>query len=207
MVSVTIMILKTMAILVHVHRVSTARDVNSIIDLVNPILVGMTVHSKILIKIINEMIFLGICNETSNTEYQCSCSAGWEGNHCQNVINYCTDVSCLNNGVCRSSLMNYTCECLPDSYSGRHCEITANRIVIYQTISKSVGYIAILVVISAATLIVIMDLLKYCFGINPTRVQRKQIPRKRKTPVIIQYKYIHLLMPPKTAEIIDQSKV
>ena len=139
----------------------------------------------------------------SNTKFRCSCSSGWEGGHCQNRINHCINVSCVNNGVCRSLLRNYTCGCLENSYSGRHCEITANRIVIYQIISKSAAYIAILVIIGTIMFIVIMDLLKYCFGIDPIRGQRRRrvaARKKRHVPVVIRFQYVHASAVPKASE-------
>ena len=135
----------------------------------------------------------------SNTTFRCSCSLGWEGDRCQNQINHCINVSCLNKGVCRSSLMNFTCECLENSYSGDHCEITANRIVIYQIISKSVASVAILVIVSTVVFIVIMDLLTYCFGIDLTGARKKSERRRRRVarrkkrhvPVVIRFTYVH----------------
>jgi hypothetical protein len=61
----------------------------------------------------------------------------------------------MNNGVCRPSFHNFTCDCLGESY---YCEITVTKTVIYQVVSKSFAYIAIIA----------MDILKYYFGIDPT---------------------------------------
>ena len=57
------------------------------------------------------------------------------------------------------------------------------------------AYIAILVLISAAMFIVIMDILKYCFGIDPVyeereRIRRKKQAKKRK-PVIQRFVYVN----------------
>ena len=145
-------------------------------------------------------LFLGICTETSNTTFVCTCTSGWQDDHCQTQINYCKNITCFKKGVCRPSLLNYTCLCLGDSYSGRHCEITANKIVVRQTISKSFAYIAIIAIISVAIVIVTMDVLKYCFGIDPvgpTRAElqaakRKKYKKKRKKPPkIVRYIYVH----------------
>ena len=85
----------------------------------------------------------------------------------------------MNNGICRPLFKNYTCECLNDSYSGRHCENIATRIKIYRTVSTSMAYIAILALISTVMFIVIMDILKYCFGIDPVHKERERIRRKK----------------------------
>ncbi len=93
-------------------------------------------------------------------------------------------------------LGDYKCECLGNSFSGRHCEITENGIVIRQVISKSSAYIAILSGISVIAFIVIMDILKYCFGIDPTRDELERIRRQKraekvKRPIIIRYTYVN----------------
>jgi hypothetical protein len=142
------------------------------------------------------MFFVGTCNETSNTTFFCHCNEGWQGIHCETMINYCENVICMNNGVCRPLFLNYTCECLGESFSGRHCEITATKIKIFQRVSKSFALIAIIVIISVAMFIIIMDILKYWFGINPTRQDLKRIRRrkqaqKRKSPVVIRFIYVN----------------
>ncbi|CAF1140418.1 unnamed protein product [Adineta ricciae] len=100
-----------------------------------------------------------------------------------------------NKGVCRPLLLNYSCECLSSSFSGRHCEITATKIVIYKTVSKSVSYIAIIAMITVAAFVIIMDILKYCFGIDPTREELEHIRRekraKKRKPVVQRFVYVN----------------
>ena len=109
----------------------------------------------------------------------------------------------MNNGVCRPLLHNYTCECLGNSYYGRHCEITTKKIVIYKIVSKSVAYVAILAMTMAAMFVVIMDILKYCFGIDLTRedlerYRREKQAKKRKQSVVQRFvSVIALPEPPK----------
>ena len=112
------------------------------------------------------------------------------------MINYCINVTCQNRGVCRPLLGTYKCECLGDSFSGRHCEITAYRITVLRTVSKSCAVIAILVLLSVVVFIVIMDILKYCFGIDPTldeleRIRRQKQVKKVRRPVVVRHTYIH----------------
>jgi hypothetical protein len=139
--------------------------------------------------------FSGQCNVTSETKFVCLCEHGWQGTHCQTMSNYCENVTCDNNGVCRTLFRNYTCECLGNNYSGRHCEITSTKIKIYRIVSKSFAYVAILVMISFAMFIIIMDILKYCFGIDLTREEaerfrREKQAKKRKFYVIKQFVYV-----------------
>ena len=131
----------------------------------------------------------------SNTTFKCHCLREWEGHRCQTQINNCTNVTCLNNGVCRPLLMNYTCECLGDSYSGRHCETTSPKIIVYKIVSQSFAYVAILALTSVAMFIVIMDILKYCFGIDPVHEERERLRREKRErhrkPVIQRFQYVN----------------
>ncbi len=138
-----------------------------------------------------------------NATSPCLCASGWEGIYCERKINSCLNATCQNNGVCRPLLLNYTCECLGDSYSGRHCEITTTKIIIYKIVSKSFAYVAIIAIASAVMFIVIMDILKYCFGIDPVREERERIRRKKlekkRKPVIQRFVYVNAPTP------VDQS--
>ncbi|CAF4086797.1 unnamed protein product [Adineta steineri] len=116
---------------------------------------------------------------TLNATFNCSCKSGWEGKHCEHKISHCFNVTCENNGICRPLLLNYTCECLGNFYFGRHCEITATKLIIYKIISKSFAYISIIAMASAMIFIIVMDVLKYFFGIDLTREGREQIRRKK----------------------------
>ena len=142
--------------------------------------------------------FVGTCRQTSNTTFLCNCVPGWLDDQCQTKNHYCKEVSCLNNGICRLSLFNYTCECLPGSFSGRHCEITANTLVVYRIVSKSFACIVIIAIAGVAVFVIVLDILKFFFGIDPTGPRGKQRPsmkakkrKKRKKPVsIIRYTYV-----------------
>ncbi|UJR07313.1 hypothetical protein I4U23_011601 [Adineta vaga] len=122
----------------------------------------------------------GICNETSPTTFHCSCATGWEGINCETKTDYCRGVSCQNNGVCRSAYLNYTCECLGQSYSGQFCQIASNKIKAQQGIAKSFASIAIAILICTAMFIIIMDILKYGFGLDFTGEELKNFRRKKK---------------------------
>ena len=144
-----------------------------------------------------DFLSIGTCNETSNTTFACSCLNGWTGIHCETKINYCEGVKCENNAVCRPLFLNYTCECLGTSYSGRHCEIVATSRVIHQIVTKSFGYIAIICLVVVVSFFVIMDILKYCFGIDPTKDELAKIrranaiKRMKRRPVIQRFTYVN----------------
>ena len=102
----------------------------------------------------------------------------------------------MNKGVCRPLLNNYTCECLGKSYSGRHCKVTAKNTLISNIVSKIVAYIAILIMTVLGIFIVVMDIIKHCFGIDPVHEEREKIrrekqARKQKTLVFHRFVYVN----------------
>ena len=127
------------------------------------------------------------------------------------MINYCHNVICQNQGVCRPLLLDYRCECSTSSYSGRHCETIDDSLVARKIASKSLAFVAIICICLAIGFFVVMDGLKYIFHIDPVRHEREQLRRqrvakkKKKTPVIIRYKYID--HPPPPAIIITEETV
>jgi hypothetical protein len=67
--------------------------------------------------------------------------------------------------------------------------------VVHQIISKSFAYVVIIALTSVATFIILLDVLKYCFGIDPVTRRIKQKKKKKKqltkkkisTPVRLVY--------------------
>jgi hypothetical protein len=144
----------------------------------------------------NILFFTGTCNETLNTTFICSCADGWKGIHCEIQINYCHNATCVNNGICRPLFLNYTCECLGESYSARHCEITASTTIFCQTLSKSFACVAIIAIIAVAMFVTVLDGLKYFFGIDPVSDELKRLEqikqsRNNKPPVIVRFIYVN----------------
>ena len=81
-------------------------------------------------------------------------------------------------------------------YSGRNYQITAVKIKIFRIVSKLFAYISIIAVITVAMFVIIMDVLKYCFGIDLTHEELEQYRRekqakKRKRPVIQRFVYVN----------------
>jgi Na+/H+-dicarboxylate symporter len=64
-------------------------------------------------------------------------------------------------------------------------------------VSKSFGYIAIIAMGSIALFIVLMDVLKYYFGIDVTRKKLKQNSRgkqkktRKAAPIVLRYIYVN----------------
>jgi hypothetical protein len=135
---------------------------------------------------------VGQCNETSNNTFTCLCETGWQDQHCQTKVNYCDHNKCLNGGVCRSILSNYTCECMNGSYSGQHCEVEAAKTILFKAISKSFAFIAIITLTSVVLFIIAMDVLTYVFGIRhiPTKVERTEREIKNRS-VMMRFAYVN----------------
>ena len=93
--------------------------------------------------------------------------------------------------------MNYTCECLALSFTGRHCEIKAKKAAIREAVSRSFLFVVLIALSIFAASIVVMDVLKYGFGIDPVqeeddrrrRLMRQQ--KKRAIPVPVRYLYVN----------------
>ena len=64
-------------------------------------------------------------------------------------------------------------------YSGRHCEITAHALVTRKTVSKSFSYVAILSISLLVGIIILLDVLKYLFHIDPAGTHRLRRKRQR----------------------------
>ena len=140
---------------------------------------------------------LGLCHQTSNTSFTCVCPEGRTGVHCETLINYCPNVTCQNQGVCRSLFLNYTCACLTSSFSGRHCEIIADQTRTYDILAKSFVSAAIAAIAIVVTFVLVMDVMKYVFGIDVTAVESQEVQSKRKpktkkikSHLILRYIYV-----------------
>jgi hypothetical protein len=94
--------------------------------------------------------------------------------------------------------------------SGRHCEFTATKIVIYKIVSKSFAYVAIIAMIRVVMFIV-MDILKYCFGIDPVHEERQRIRQKKQVnkrkPVIQRFVYVNAPLPPAELSILTIKEI
>lgn len=140
--------------------------------------------------------YSGTCETLVNNTYLCHCSNGWRGLRCETRIDLCQEIQCLNDGVCRSTFLNFTCECLGENYSGRLCEKVNSRTKLLQTVSTSFSYVSIVILTSFAILIITMDILKYVFKIDPVSKAKgkaeakKKLVQKEKFVWAIKYKYI-----------------
>ncbi|CAF1140852.1 unnamed protein product [Adineta steineri] len=110
----------------------------------------------------------GKCNSTAN-ETTCTCPTGKLGGHCQYEVDICANITCQNYGVCSSSYGNWSCECInPDFYSGTYCQIKSSSLHVKEIVSRSFACVAIGCISTVIGFIILMDVLKYGFHINPS---------------------------------------
>ena len=107
---------------------------------------------------------------------------------------YCVNAICYNRAVCRTTHPDYTCIYLA-GYYGQHCEYTTTKFRIYRILGKSVSYIAIIVMTFVAAFVIITDILKYGFGIDPTCEESRRLQQekraKRRRPVVQRFVYVN----------------
>ena len=53
----------------------------------------------------------------SDYNYSCNCSKGWEGEYCDEDINECELIECLNRANCTDLIGEFICQCV-DGYEG-----------------------------------------------------------------------------------------
>lgn len=140
---------------------------------------------------------------TLNSTFNCICHEGWYGARCKEKVNHCHNITCNQHGVCRSLLKNFNCECFSGSYYGPQCESMWPQAQVHQIASKSFAYIAIVAMTTVVLLIVTIDILKYCFGIDPAfeeldRARRQNQVKRQKH--IVARRFIYVSAPSETAK-------
>jgi hypothetical protein len=139
----------------------------------------------------------------NRTTFDCNCISGYDGLHCELVSDMCKNITCENRGRCFSSLLSWSCECLSSSlYSGKYCEYESAQLKFKRAASKTCAIIAIIAIISLFLFVIIMDILKYGFKIDPVDHERclmrketwkrrfNKNKNKRQTKIALRFFYI-----------------
>lgn len=129
---------------------------------------------------------------------RCQCSKGWTGEHCDQRLNPCRHIQCENRGVCFPVGDQAICKCLGNNYySGDRCQHRQKSLIIFQIISKSSATLSIIIISSFVLFIFMMDCLKYCVGIDPTREDLEEIQaekkkkKKKQRPIVEKFIYVN----------------
>ena len=187
---------RRMAMCVHVLVASVVVTVKWTSECVNQIRVSIKVrpHSEVFSVQSKMVLVIGHCGVRWNGSFVCQCVTGWDGRRCEKRSDFCQNQTCEHGGVCRSLLLDYRCECLGDSYSGRQCEIEAAKTKRLQMVALSVAYVAIIFISSTGLFIVSLDLLKYWFHVDlmrPVKKQQTKVKNKRGKRVIMHHVYVN----------------
>lgn len=112
--------------------------------------------------------------------FDCICKYGYDGSHCELVADMCANITCENLGVCISTYLAWTCRCPdPEMYSGIYCEHQSSALIIKQILSKSFASIAIAAIGGVFVFVIVMDVLKYGFRIDPVDRERQLLRSER----------------------------
>lgn len=147
-------------------------------------------------------LYGGSCNETLN-DTNCACPAGKTGDNCQYQMDICANISCQNDGVCKSLYSNWSCLCTnSELYSGIYCEVKSTSLRIKEIYSRSLAGVAIGCISTVVGFVLIMDLLKYCCHIDPVdyelrhirkrkEIRQRKISKSKQPPVITRFEYVN----------------
>ena len=120
----------------------------------------------------------GTCTEINTTEttFTCQCMYGYEGTYCELETDMCTNITCENNGLCISSYLSWKCQCLDSiDYSGSYCQDKSSSLSTKETISRSFAIVVIVALCCVVGFVIIMDILKYGFKIDPVDRERHRL--------------------------------
>jgi hypothetical protein len=102
--------------------------------------------------------------------FECTCSAHYFGDHCENKENVCLNKTCSDKGLCVDTNNEPKCKCF-QYYSGDNCEIKSEELKKIETRIKSTAIIAI----------IILCLFYSFFPLNDLLNKFIKIPKKIKT--------------------------
>ncbi len=115
----------------------------------------------------------------NSSDFRCICVEGYDGVYCQLQIDLCGNITCENHGICITTDLIWKCLCLdPTLYYGEYCQYKTKKLIVREILSKSFALIAILVMSATCAFIIIMDILKYCFDIDPVEYERESYRRR-----------------------------
>ena len=117
---------------------------------------------------------------SNGSNFLCLCSNGYNGVYCELKINLCDIITCENRGVCQMNNMEWQCHCLDATYYyGDHCQYKTNQLRVREIISKSFASVAIGAIVTTCSFVILMDILKYAFHIDPVEFDRDSYRRRR----------------------------
>lgn len=72
------------------------------------------------------------------------------------------------------------CVCLDSTlYYGDYCQLRTNSLQVKQALSRSFASIAITAIVLTCSFVVLMDVLKYGFHIDPVKTERQKVRQEK----------------------------
>ena len=116
----------------------------------------------------------------NGTDFRCECADGYNGVTCELKIDYCGNITCQNHGICQTVQMQWKCRCLDSNlYTGDYCQFKSSALKMREIISRSFAGVAIGAITVTCGFVVVMDILKYAFQIDPVECERESYRRRR----------------------------
>ena len=105
---------------------------------------------------------------------------GYSGMSCELVTDMCGNITCENSGICVSAYLLWSCRCIDSSlYSGTYCQDKSSALTTKEALSKSLGIVAIIAICCVVGFILLMDILKYVFKIDPVDRERHRLKMEK----------------------------
>ncbi|CAF4794037.1 unnamed protein product [Rotaria sp. Silwood1] len=127
-----------------------------------------------------ELNILKITSNNNQTNFLCECKKGYLGIHCELKVDFCDNITCQNNGICRTIDMIPKCICLDLTlFYGKYCEFQTTSLKTRKIVNKSFASVAITAIIVTCSFVILMDVLKYIFHIDPVKSERKKYVKSK----------------------------
>lgn len=82
--------------------------------------------------------------------------------------------------MCQTVDSDWQCLCLdPTLYYGEYCQFKSGTLRLHEILSKSFAAVAIGAIVTTCSFVVVMDVLKYAFHIDPVERERDSYRRRR----------------------------
>jgi hypothetical protein len=105
-------------------------------------------------------------------EFKCVCQPSFEGLFCESNI-VCKNVTCSNGGNCIADYSNFSCNC-PTYFNGIFCEDKDSDLIVLETVSASISVVGIIAITSWCLFILLMDLSRYVFKMEPGDLSKQR---------------------------------
>ncbi|CAF1317461.1 unnamed protein product [Rotaria sp. Silwood1] len=119
-------------------------------------------------------------SSTDGTNFKCECIQGYNGIYCELSVDLCGNITCEHDGICQTVESVWKCLCVESTYYyGDYCQFKTTTLKVKEILSKSFASIAIGAIITTCAFVIVMDVLKYVFHIDPVATERDNYRKRR----------------------------